>query len=101
MEKFARIIVGYHGCGQDFADDILTGTTPIEAWQKSQNTYDWLGHGIYFWEHSPSRAIRWASEQFETPAVVGAIIQLGACFDLLDEANAVILERFHIRSSAI
>lgn len=91
MEKFARIIVGYHGCGQDFADDILTGRTPIEEWQKSQNTYDWLGHGIYFWEHSPSRAIRWASEQFETPAVVGAIIQLGACFDLLDEANAVIL----------
>jgi hypothetical protein len=91
MEKFARTIIGYHGCGQDFADEILTGKTPIEGWQKSQNAYDWLGHGIYFWEHSPSRAIRWASEQFEKPAVIGAIIQLGTCFDLLDEANAVIL----------
>jgi hypothetical protein len=91
MDKFARIIVGYHRCGHGFADDILTGTTPIVGWQKSQNTFDWLGHGIYFWEHSPSRAMRWATQQFEKPAVVGAIIQLGTCFDLLDEANAVIL----------
>jgi hypothetical protein len=91
MEKFARIIIGYHGCQQDFAFDMLIGKTPIDDWQKSQNTYDWLGKGIYFWEHSFLRALRWASEQFEKPAVVGAIIQLGTCFDLLDEAHAVIL----------
>jgi len=53
MEKFARIIIGYHGCRQDFAEAILLGKTPIAEWQQSQNAYDWLGEGIYFWEHSP------------------------------------------------
>jgi hypothetical protein len=91
MEKFARTIIGYHGCEGDFADRILTGKTPIEDWQRSQNKYDWLGKGVYFWEHSPTRAARWASEQFAKPAVVGGIIQLGTCFDLLDEAHAAIL----------
>ncbi len=86
MEKFARIIVGYHGCSQDFSDSILLGKTPIGDWQKSQNVYDWLGEGVYFWEHSPQRALRWACDHFSgNGAVVGAVIQLGSCFDLLDE----------------
>ena len=86
MEKFARIVVGYHGCRQDFARAILLGETPISEWRKSQNIYDWLFDGTYFWEHSPRRALRWATEQFgDRAAVVGAVIQLGACFDLLDE----------------
>jgi hypothetical protein len=63
--------------------------TPISEWKPSKNQWDWLGHGIYFWEHSPKRALRWAKERFRSaqggPDVVGAIIQLGACFDLLDE----------------
>ncbi len=92
MEKFARIIVGYHGCRQDFAEAILLGKTPIGKWQQSQNAYDWLGVGIYFWEHSPRRAMRWASEHFgDHAAVVGAVIQLGACFDLLDEQITILL----------
>ncbi|HEX5446169.1 MAG TPA: hypothetical protein VFW87_20240, partial [Pirellulales bacterium] len=59
---------------------------PIPEWDKSQNAYDWLGDGIYFWEHSPTRALRWAADRFrQRAAAVGAVIQLGACFDLLDE----------------
>ena len=86
MEKFARIVVGYHGCRRSFADAVLLGKVSIAGWHKSQNTYDWLGEGIYFWEHSPARALRWATSQFRRgAAVVGAVIQLGACFDLLDE----------------
>lgn len=86
MEKFARIIVGYHGCERKLADGLLTGKVPIADWNKSQNAYDWLGEGIYFWEHSPTRALHWASERFRTrAAVVGAVVQLGTCFDLLDE----------------
>jgi len=92
MEKFARIVVGYHGCRQDFAEALLLGKTPIDEWQKSQNAYDWLGEGIYFWEHSPHRALRWASERFvDQAAVLGALIQLGSCFYLLDEANTSLL----------
>lgn len=86
MEKFARIVVGYHGCERKLADGLLTGKLPIAEWNKSDNAYDWLGEGIYFWEHSPTRALRWATERFRRrAAVIGAVIQLGNCFDLLDE----------------
>src|SRR4051812_42194753 len=60
MDQFARIVIGYHGCTADFARDLLLGIRPISAWNPSTNDWDWLGHGIYFWEHSPERALRWA-----------------------------------------
>jgi len=89
MDQFSRLVIGYHGCTQDFARDLLLGTRPIAEWQASANDSDWLGHGIYFWEHAPERAFRWAQEQCAprglTAGVVGAVIQLGRCFDLLNE----------------
>lgn len=92
MEKFARIVVGYHGCEKKLADGLLTGKIAIADWNKSQNSYDWLGEGIYFWEHSPTRALRWATERFRRrTSVIGAVIQLGNCFDLLDEKIATLL----------
>jgi len=50
---------------------------------------------MYFWENGPSRALDYAQElknrpagkvknSIEEPAVIGAIIQLGNCLDLLD-----------------
>jgi hypothetical protein len=95
MERFARTIIGYHGCTQAFAHDVLLGRTRIDQWQPSQNVWDWLGHGIYFWEHSPRRALRWAQDHYPEPAVLGAVIQLGRCFDLLDESvTALLAESF-------
>src|SRR4051794_26746785 len=73
MERFARTIIGYHGCTRAFAEDVLLGRTPIDQWQPSQNVWDWLGHGIYFWEHSPGRALRWAQEHYADAAVLGAM----------------------------
>ncbi len=97
MEKFARIVVGYHGCNSQFAHDILLGTRKIADWEPSENAYDWLGKGIYFWEHSPERALRWAKEKYPDDfAVIGAIIQLGRCFDLLDEWNTKILAQSYL-----
>jgi hypothetical protein len=57
--------------------------------KSSENDFDWLGRGIYFWEHGLDRALRFAHFQkergkLEKPAVVGAIVQLGRCFDLMD-----------------
>jgi hypothetical protein len=87
MEPFARVIVGYHGCTEPFARELLLGRKPIADWVPSTNEWDWLGNGIYFWEHAPKRAMRWARERFsgrrQRPAVLGAYIQLGRCFDLL------------------
>lgn len=92
MDRFARLIVGYHGCRSLFAGSLLLGHTSFDEWQQSQNRYDWLGEGIYFWEHSPARAARWARERFGAEAdVIGAVIQLGACFDLTDESSSQIL----------
>lgn len=48
----------------------------------SNNDYDWLGSGIYFWENNSLRALNFATElkntvgrnsRIEKPAVVGAI----------------------------
>lgn len=89
MERFARVVLGYHGCDDRVATALLDGTLPVSRWQPSQNDFDWLGHGIYFWEHSPKRAFRWAQDRATrhggTPGVVGAVIQLGDSFDLLNE----------------
>ncbi len=79
-------ILGYHGCDRAFADRVLVGDATITP---SRNVYDWLGHGIYFWEDDPTRAMEWAIEKskhtdaslFE-PYVLGAVIDLGACLSL-------------------
>lgn len=96
MERFARVVIGYHGCTRAFARKLLLDEMAIEDWQPSENEWDWLGHGIYFWEHSPARAFRWAEEKYGRkgrPAVVGAVIQLGECFDLLDESVTRVLAK--------
>ena len=79
LDRFARVILGYHGCDPDFAEALHRGEVPINSWRPSLNPYDWLGHGIYFWEHAPERARAWGPG-----GVVGAVIQLGRCLDLTD-----------------
>ena len=82
---YDRTIIAYHGCDAHVAARLLAG----EPFKPSENDYDWLGRGIYFWEYGCDRAIRFAERQKElgkvaTPAVVGALVQLGRCFDLMD-----------------
>jgi hypothetical protein len=95
VDPFSRIIVGYHGCEERFAKDLLSGKKRISEWRPSKNEWDWLGHGIYFWEYAPQRALRWAREHYrkgrQHPAVLGAYLQLGRCFDLLDESITALL----------
>jgi hypothetical protein len=99
MDAFARIVIGFHGCTEEFARELLLGDRPINAWQPSTNDWDWLGHGIYLWEHASERALRWAQEKHgprgQKPAGLGAVLQLGRCFDLLDEAITSILTDTH------
>ena len=91
MDRFARTVLAYHGCAPDFADRILSGSTPVADWQPSQNSWDWLGHGIYFWEYAPERALTWRDRSGAGGAVIGAIIQLGNCLDLTDVADVELL----------
>src|SRR5271165_4952644 len=87
MDRFSRIVLGYHGCELAFAEALIRGEVKVEDWQLSQNPYDWLGHGIYFWEFAPQRAKSWGGRG----GVVGAVIHLGLCFDLTDVSHTKLL----------
>lgn len=79
----AGVVLGYHGTSRQSAEAILSGG--IHAFCMSDNDYDWLGWGIYFWQGAPVRARQWAVEHFGTQAaVLVARIQLTDCLDLLD-----------------
>lgn len=80
-----RAVFAYHGCDVAVAERLLAG----EPFHRSENDYDWLGAGVYFWEYGADRALRFACDQQRRgriiePAVVGALVQLGNCFDLMD-----------------
>jgi hypothetical protein len=84
--RYDRTVLAYHGCDAQVADQLLLGKM---SFIPSENPFDWLGKGVYFWEHGLDRALRFARFQQERgkvkePAVVGAILQLGRCFDLMD-----------------
>ena len=78
-------MLGYHGCDEAVAEELLSG----EPFKKSENDYDWLGPGIYFWEANSLRGLEFAKRKKKEslgskvvdPAVVGAVIDLGLCLD--------------------
>lgn len=89
--RFPSVVLGYHGCDKDVADEILAGKSEVRS---STNSYDWLGSGAYFWENNPARALSWAkllarsdSKKIKTPAVISAIIDAGNCLDLAEESS--------------
>lgn len=88
--KLPNLVIGFHGCDQTVFDRVIKEGEPLK---QSQNEYDWLGHGIYFWEQNYQRALEWAqkSPKIKTPAVIGAVIDLGYCLNLTDSASADIL----------
>jgi hypothetical protein len=96
------LILGFHGCDESIVNDVLTGKKSLEP---STNQYDWLGHGVYFWDNSPARALEFstylknnpgkAKRPISKPAVLGAIINLGYCLDLLDYGNLQFLKEDH------
>lgn len=84
------LVTGFHGCDLRVCDKVIQGKTELKP---SNNTYDWLGSGIYFWENNRQRALEFATDlknntsrksKIKQPAVVGAILDLGICLDLLD-----------------
>lgn len=84
-----NLVIGFHGCNQDTYDKVVLGNEGLE---KSTNDYDWLGNGIYFWENSYQRAYDWAISRYKTEGrVIGAVIDLGYCFNLMDYGSSDIL----------
>lgn len=89
--KKTSFVYGFHGLDREIALDILNKKIDFKP---SSNRYDWLGDGIYFWENNYNRAEQYAIEdskrkhsKIKTPFVLGAVIDLGNCLDLLEQQN--------------
>jgi hypothetical protein len=73
-------LYGYHGTSMDAAIAIIQS-----GFKPSNNDYDWLGEGVYFWQDAPIRAGQWAKSIYpQHPAVIKSRIRLNNCIDLLD-----------------
>jgi hypothetical protein len=92
------LVLGFHVCEREIGEELLSGKGSFKA---SENDYDWLGHGMYFWENSPHRAKQYGEalknrrKKLETPFVVGAVIHLGYCFDMLESHSLQILQTYY------
>ncbi len=81
----SAFVLGYHGCDRKVGERLLNGN----PFRPSNNEYDWLGPGIYFWEANPQRGLDFAREtarrkptSIREPFVIGAVLELGLCLDL-------------------
>jgi hypothetical protein len=91
-----NLIFGFHGCDESVRDRLLNQPDEIII---SKEKYDWLGHGMYFWENNYRRAFLWAEEkkqrgQINKPAVIGAVLNLGYCCDFLDSNHIQTLKEY-------
>jgi len=103
------LILGFHGCDRDLGEQILRGE--VRHLRKSENRYDWLGHGIYFWENNPERALQFARElharprqggpKVHTPFVLGAIIDPGNCLNLMDTKSLQLVQQTYVHLEEI
>lgn len=92
-----NLVLGFHGCDKSIANNLISNYSDIK---KSEKPYDWLGHGMYFWENNLERAWEWANDKEEKgeikeAAVVGAVINLGICLDLLDSKYLNIISAYY------
>jgi hypothetical protein len=95
-------VLGDHGCDAALGESVLRGEKSLLP---SENDYDWLGTGIYFWENDPKRALEWARAAKRKPALcrtkikapfaLGAIIDLGSCLDLTESASLEKVKKAH------
>ena len=102
-QRLTGLVLGFHGCDESVGEDLLRGKVP--HLKPSVNQYDWLGTGIYFWENDPNRAWEFAEEasrkphlsrgSISTPFVVGAVIDLGLCLNLMDRRGIDEVEKVY------
>jgi hypothetical protein len=98
-ELSSSFILAYHGCDRSVAEQLLKN----KPFKISENEYDWLGSGVYFWETNPARALDWArhlkrvgrkhAAKIKQPHAVGAVIDLGYCLDLVSSTGIEFVKR--------
>lgn len=96
-------VIGYHSCDKEVGLRVLNGQDQLKP---SNNNWDWLGGGVYFWEQNPTRALGYANDvssgkQFnkttiKVPFVLGAIIKLGNCLNLVESESINIMQEAYL-----
>jgi ribulose-5-phosphate 4-epimerase/fuculose-1-phosphate aldolase len=56
----SNLTLGFHGCEKSEQKKLNSDPSYIKA---SKESFDWLGHGMYFWENNPERALLWAHQK--------------------------------------
>lgn len=92
-------VTGFHSCDKEIGIKVLMGEDDLKP---SDNEWDWLAQGIYFWEQNPARALQYAKENasgqqrnkvpIKTPFVLGATIELGNCLNLIEPQSLSIVQ---------
>ncbi|NHZ90250.1 hypothetical protein F2P45_14675 [Massilia sp. CCM 8733] len=92
-----QLLLAYHGCDITTRDDLVSGR--LVHLDPSQNSYDWRGPGVYFFEGDCERADLFANASHSnpekmytarpigTPAVVGAILRVQSWLDMTPQAG--------------
>jgi hypothetical protein len=62
--------------------------------------YDWLGHGVYFWENNYERAFQWAKDKekrgdIKKASVIGAVLSLDYCLDFTDSRFIEMIQSYY------
>jgi hypothetical protein len=90
-------LIVYHGCDVTTRDNLVSGR--LKHLDHSNNQYDWLGPGAYFFESDVERALlfaqasqqnpdkRYTAKPIATPAVLGAILQVQSWLDMTTQAG--------------
>lgn len=98
--KRAGLIIGFHGCDKTVRDEVVSN--PGAVLRPSENEYDWLGNGVYFWENNYERALQYAKDLCDypikshrpktQPSVLSAVLDLGHCLDFPDSGYLILLK---------
>lgn len=101
-------IIGFHSCDREVGLRIINGKDQLRP---SNNPWDWLGPGAYFWEDNPHRALAYSincatnkqkfSGRIINPFIIGAIIDLGKCLNLIEHNSIGVVRGAHDRLKKI
>ena len=95
-------MLGFHGCDESVRNQLVQNPNSVK---RSQEVFDWLGHGFYVWENNYERALQWAKDKkkrgkLTKPSVLGVVYQLDHCLDFTDSAFIDILSEYYLLMKA-
>ena len=92
-----NLSIGFHGCDESIRNELVNRPNSVK---KSQEAFDWLGHGFYVWENNFDRAFLWAKDKqkrnpLQKPSVLGVVFQLDYCLDFTDSEFTKLIGEYY------